>query len=57
MLTDQRIETRLKSIVEYTDEYDKTTGMIKITDKDNRHNQIRGLQHIINMLKLIADAF
>ncbi|SHM56608.1 two-component system, chemotaxis family, response regulator CheB [Caldanaerovirga acetigignens] len=28
MLPDQRIEVRLKSIVEYMDEYDESTGMI-----------------------------
>jgi HD-GYP domain-containing protein (c-di-GMP phosphodiesterase class II) len=47
MLPDQRIEVRLKSIVEYMDEYDESTGMIK-----------QGCyRHVVNMLKLIADAF
>jgi len=53
MLPDQHIEARLKSIVEYRDEYDESTGMIKIIDiiEDGCY------RHIINMLKLVADAF
>jgi len=53
MLPDQRIEARLKSIVEYMDEYDESTGMIKITGiiEDGCY------RHIVNMLKLLADAF
>ncbi len=53
MLPDQRIEVRLKSIVEYMDEYDEKTGKIKITGviKSGAY------KHVINMLKLIADAF
>jgi len=53
MLPDHRIETRLKSIVEYMDEYDEKTGKIKITGviKDGVY------KHVINILKLIADAF
>jgi len=53
MLPDQRIEMRLKSIVEYMDEYDEKTGKIKITGviRDGAY------KHVINMLKLIADAF
>ncbi|MBO8127569.1 MAG: HD domain-containing protein [Firmicutes bacterium] len=52
MLPDQRIEARLKSIVEYMDEYDESTGMIKITGiiEDGCY------RHIVNMLKLLADA-
>ncbi|MCF6096982.1 HD domain-containing protein [Thermovorax subterraneus] len=53
MLPDQRIEARLKSIVEYMDEYDENTGMIKITGVINNGC----FRHVINMLKLIADAF
>jgi len=53
MLPDHRIEMRLKSIVEYMDEYDEKTGKIKITGviRDGVY------KHVINMLKLIADAF
>lgn len=53
MLPDQRIETRLKSIPEYMDEYDETTGMVKITGIIRNG----GFRHVVNMLKLIADAF
>ncbi|SHM56906.1 CBS domain-containing protein [Caldanaerovirga acetigignens] len=53
MLPDQRIEARLKSIVEYMDEYDESTGMIKITGVIKNGC----FRHVINMLKLIADAF
>ncbi|HBT20549.1 MAG TPA: metal-dependent phosphohydrolase [Peptococcaceae bacterium] len=52
MLPDQRIETRLKSIVEYMDEYDESTDMIKITGVIKNGC----FRHVINMLKLIADA-
>lgn len=53
MLPDHRLEARLKSIVEYMDEYDESTGMIKITGiiEDGCY------RHVVNMLKLIADAF
>ncbi|MBM7581528.1 hypothetical protein JOD02_000351 [Caldicoprobacter guelmensis] len=53
MLPDQRIEARLKSIPEYMDEYDENTGMIKITGiiEDGCY------RHVVNMLKLLADAF
>jgi hypothetical protein len=53
MLPDQRIEARLKSIVEYMDEYDESTGMIKI----NGVIEEGCYRHVINMLKLVADAF
>jgi len=53
MLPDQRLEQRLKSIVEYMDEYDDNTGMIKITGIIKNGC----FKHVINMLKLIADAF
>ncbi|HHW01329.1 MAG TPA: HD domain-containing protein [Thermoanaerobacterales bacterium] len=53
MLPDQRIEVRLKSIVEYMDEYDESTGMIKITGMIKQGCY----RHVVNMLKLIADAF
>jgi len=53
MLPDQRIETRLKSIPEYMDEYDESTGMVKITGIIRNG----GFRHVVNMLKLIADAF
>ncbi|WP_422443655.1 HD domain-containing protein [Thermoanaerobacterium sp. DL9XJH110] len=53
MLPDQRIEVRLKSIVEYMDEYDESTGMIKI----NGVIKQGCYRHVVNMLKLIADAF
>jgi hypothetical protein len=53
MLPDQRIEARLKSIVEYMDEYDENTGMIKITGVIKNGC----FRHVINMLKLIAGAF
>jgi hypothetical protein len=53
MLPDQRIEARLKSIVEYMDEYDESTGMIKITGVIKQGCY----RHVVNMLKLIADAF
>lgn len=53
MLPDQRIEARLKSIVEYMDEYDESTGMIKITGMIKQGCY----RHVVNMLKLIADAF
>lgn len=53
MLPDQRIEARLKSIVEYMDEYDESTGMIKITGVIKNGC----FKHVINMLKLIADTF
>ncbi|MDI3548778.1 MAG: hypothetical protein PWR10_2430 [Halanaerobiales bacterium] len=53
MLPDHRIEMRLKSIVEYMDEYDDETGKIKITGviKNGVY------KHVINILKLVADAF
>jgi len=53
MLPDQRIEARLKSISEYMDEYDESTGMVKITGVIRNG----GFRHVVNMLKLIADAF
>lgn len=52
MLPDQRIETRLKSIVEYIDQYDEKSGMIKITGVIKEGC----FRHVVNMLKLIADA-
>ncbi|SFE45320.1 HD domain-containing protein [Thermoanaerobacter thermohydrosulfuricus] len=53
MLPDQRIEARLKSVPEYMDEYDESTGMVKITGVIRNG----GFRHVVNMLKLIADAF
>lgn len=53
MLPDQRIEARLKSVPEYMDEYDESTCMVKITGVIKNG----GFWHVVNMLKLIADAF
>ncbi len=53
MLPDQRIEARLKSIVEYMDDYDTATGMIRITGVISQGCY----RHVVNMLKLLADAF
>ncbi|MGB9791542.1 MAG: HD domain-containing protein [Thermacetogeniaceae bacterium] len=53
MLPDQRIEARLKSIVEYMDDYDEATGMIRITGVISQGCY----RHVVNMLKLLADAF
>ncbi|MGB9661744.1 MAG: HD domain-containing protein [Moorellaceae bacterium] len=52
MLPDQRIERRLKDIIEYQDEYDEASGKIKITGiiKDGVY------RHVINILRLIAEA-
>ncbi|MGB9825855.1 MAG: HD domain-containing protein [Desulfofundulus sp.] len=52
LLPDQRLENRLKSIVEYTDEYDPTSGKIRITGiiKEGVY------RHVINMLRLFSDA-
>lgn len=52
MLPDQRIERRLKEIIEYQDEYNEDTGRIKITGiiRDGVY------RHVINMLRLIAEA-
>lgn len=52
MLPDQRIEARLKSIVEYIDDYDESTGMIRITGVISQGCY----RHVVNMLKLLADA-
>lgn len=54
MLPDQRISARLESIVEYIDEYvEGAPGMIKIVGiiKNGCY------RHVVNMLKLIAEAF
>lgn len=53
MLPDQRLEARLKSIVEYMDDYDAATGMIRITGVISQGCY----RHVVNMLKLLADAF
>lgn len=52
LLPDQRLENRLKSIVEYTDEYDPVSGKIRITGtiKEGVY------RHVINMLRLFSDA-
>ncbi|MGB9850913.1 MAG: HD domain-containing protein [Moorellaceae bacterium] len=53
MLPDQRITTRLRSVVEYEDEYDPATGKIRITGVLEEGVY----RHVINMLRLIAEAF
>ncbi|PRR75749.1 HD domain-containing protein [Neomoorella humiferrea] len=51
LLPDQRVEARLRAIVEYMDEYDSATGRIKITGVI-REGVYR---HVINILRLIAE--
>lgn len=51
LLPDHRVEARLRSIVEYMDEYDTVTGRIKITGVI-REGVYR---HVINILRLIAE--
>lgn len=53
MLPDQRITSRLRSIAEYADEYDPSTGKIRITGVLEEGVY----RHVINMLRLIAEAF
>lgn len=51
LLPDQRVEVRLRAIVEYMDEYDASTGKIKVTGVI-REGVYR---HVINILRLIAE--
>ncbi|WP_258360025.1 HD domain-containing protein [Moorella sulfitireducens] len=51
LLPDQRVEARLRSIVEYMDEYDAGTGKIKVTGVI-REGVYR---HVINILRLVAE--
>ncbi|MGB9662314.1 MAG: HD domain-containing protein, partial [Moorellaceae bacterium] len=53
MLPDLRLTHRLQSIVEYRDEYDPSTGKIRITGRITEGVY----RHVINILKLVADAF
>lgn len=53
MLPDQRITNRLQSVVEYTDEYDPSTGKIRITGVISQGTY----RHVINILRLVAEAF
>lgn len=53
MLPDQRITTRLQSVVEYTDEYDPATGKIRITGVISQGVY----RHVINILRLLAETF
>lgn len=53
MLPDQRITSRLQSVVEYTDEYDHATGKIRITGVISQGVY----RHVINILRLLAETF
>jgi hypothetical protein len=53
LLPDQHITNRLQSVVEYTDEYDPSTGKIRITGVISQGTY----RHVINILRLMAEAF
>lgn len=51
MLPDQRITSRLQSVVEYTDDYDPETGKIRITGVISQGTY----RHVINFLRLLTE--
>lgn len=53
MLPDQRVATRLQAVPEYTDEYDPSTGKIRITGVISQGVY----RHVINILRLLAEMF